>query len=158
MAGAVVGVASERDVLIIQCDRAAGSRGPLGWPDLLALLDAHGVAGKQLHVDGSRLALVVSRENLHEEERVRRALADRFGDASRVTDALGAVSVVGAGINASFANVRRGTEALAELGAAVDGLATSSFRITWMIERARLDDAVRRLHAVFIERQRQPVP
>jgi len=69
----------------------------------------------------------------------------------RIADTLGAISVVGAGINASFDNVRRGSAALTESGAAIEGIATSSFRITWMIDRARLDDAVRLLHATFIE-------
>ena len=82
---------------------------------------------------------------------MRAALAARFGDAVRVADTLGALSVVGAGINASFENVRRGSAALTSRGIAIDGLATSSFRITWMIERARLDDAVRLMHATFIE-------
>src|SRR5438034_553922 len=36
-------------------------------------------------------------------------------------------------------------------GTGVDGMWTSSFRITWMIERARLEDAVRLMHATFIE-------
>jgi aspartokinase len=40
----------------------------------------------------------------------------------------------------------------------VDGIATSSFRITWMIDRERIDEAVRLLHATFIERQGQRVP
>jgi hypothetical protein len=57
--------------------------------------------------------------------------------------------VIGAGINAAFENVRRGSDALSAAGIAVNGIATSSFRITWLIDRASLDDAVRRLHAAF---------
>ena len=34
--------------------------------ELLALLDSHGVSGKQLHQIDDRLTLVISRENLHE--------------------------------------------------------------------------------------------
>jgi aspartate kinase len=64
---------------------------------------------------------------------------------------LGAVSVIGAGINASFRNLRRGSEALAASGIVAQHVATSSFRITWMIDRARLDDAVKLLHGTFIE-------
>ena len=162
MPGTVVGVASERDVLLIEMEREGSSRThaasdprPPERPALQMLeeLDAHHVAGKQLHVSGDRLTLVVSRENLHEEPRVRAALTARFGDAIRIADAIGALSVVGAGINASFENVRRGSAALAARGIAVDGVATSSFRITWMIDRARLDDAVRLLHGTFIEGQ-----
>ena len=162
MPGTVVGVASEKDVLLFGMEREGFSRANAASdsrsPEKLALemleeLDQHHVAGKQLHVSGDHLALVVSRENLHEEPRVRAALAARFGDAVRIADTLGALSVVGAGINASFDNVRRGSAALAADGIAVNGIATSSFRITWMIARARLDDAVRLMHATFIESQ-----
>ena len=60
--------------------------------------------------------------------------------------------MIGAGINASFENLRRGSDALAASGIVAEHVATSSFRITWMIDRARLDDAVRLLHETFIKR------
>jgi aspartate kinase len=94
------------------------------------VLDEHKVAGKQLHRVGDSLTLVISRENLHEEGKLRAALSTRFGDRVRLVDGLGAVSVIGNGINATFQNVRRGTEALAASGIAADQAATSSFRIT----------------------------
>jgi aspartate kinase len=143
MPGSVVGVTSERDVLVLH-----GSKG-LG--EILELLDEHRVAGKQLHVADGRLTLVVSRENLHEEGRVRTAIAARFGPLVTIVDTLAAVSVVGAGINANFQNVRRGSDALAGAGITADGMATSSFRITWMIDSARIEEAVRLLHQTFIQ-------
>jgi aspartate kinase len=146
--GTVVGVASEREVIVVHAS-PQGSATAFALQDVLAVLDTHAVAGKQLQVTGDQLTLVVSRENLHAEAQVREALAARFGAAVRIADTLGAISVVGAGINASFDNVRRGSAALAASGAAIDGIATSSFRITWLIDRARLDDAVRLLHATF---------
>ena len=119
--------------------------------DVLALLDTHRVAGKQLHAGrDDRLALVISRENLHEEPRLRSALLDRFGGRVALIDDLGAVSVVGAGINASFENLRRGTNALAAEGIAHRDVATSSFRITWTVGRNQLDEAVRTLHRAFL--------
>jgi len=154
MPGVVVGVASEKDVILVEQSQAAvadgGQSQAAGAVELMRVLDEHHVSGKQLHVAGDRLTLVVSRENLHEEARVRAALDSRFGRTVRVTDTLGALSVVGAGINASFENVRRGSAALAGAGVAIDGVATSSFRITWMIDRARLADAVRLMHATLI--------
>src|SRR5712692_2085158 len=116
MPGTVVGVASERDLLVLKG----------GGTEILALLDDYHVAGKQLHVSGDRLTLVISRENLHEEARLRDALAARFGQGVHISDTLGAISVVGAGINASFDNVRRGSEALTAHGMSIDGIATSS--------------------------------
>jgi aspartate kinase len=126
--------------------------------DVLKLLDEHHVAGKQLHIVGDRLTLVLSQENLHEEARVRDAINRAFGERVRIQDGLGALSVVGAGINASFDNVRRGSAALLANGMAVRGIATSSFRITWTIDRARLDDGVRLLHRTFIEEQQPLLP
>jgi len=158
MPGTVVGVASEKDVLIVHAAPRQSAGASPTPDDLLGVLDHHHVAGKQLHVAGDRLTLVVSRENLHEEPRVRAALATKFGDSVRIADTLAAISVVGAGINASFDKVRRGSAALERAGIAVNGIATSSFRITWMIERARVDEAVRLLHAEFIEERPDPVP
>ena len=156
MPGTVVGVASERDVLAIHTVPGSAPSDALAMP-VLGFLDDHRVAGKQLHLLDGDLAVVVSRENLHEEARVRAAMAARFGDRVRIADTLGALSVIGAGINASFDNLRRGSNALAAAGIDVSGISTSSFRITWMIDRSRLDDAVRLLHRTFIEKV-EPVP
>jgi aspartate kinase len=141
--GVVVGVASERDVFVLDARDA---------DRLFDLLDRFHVAGKQLQTaaDG-RLTLVISRENLHNEGRVRGALAEEFGDAAVLRDDLGAVSVIGAGINESFSTVRRGTAALVAAGIPPAGTSTSSFRVTWMVNRDRLADAVRTLHYLFLE-------
>jgi aspartate kinase len=167
MPGSVVGVTSERDVLVLQSESGRSAKAFAlhdGGAQLeregfsraepqavLSLLDEFRVAGKQLHVADGRLTLVVSRENLHEEGRVRTAIDARFGPLVTIVDTLAAVSVVGAGINASFQNVRRGSDALAAAGITPDGLATSSFRITWMIDGTRIEEAVRLLHHTFIE-------
>jgi aspartate kinase len=153
MPGTVVGVASEKDVLVLEAEVPPG--------ELLTLLDERSVSGKQLHVAGyagSHATLVISRENLHDEPRFRDALHTRFGDRARLVDGLGAVSAIGAGINASYRNLRTGSAALGDLGVSPAGLATSSFRITWMVPRPRIDDAVRALHKVFVESAKPLVP
>jgi aspartate kinase len=146
--GAVAGVASERDVLVLH-SAAEPSR-------LLDLLDARGVSGKQLHAtafgtgaDG--MTLVVSRQNLHDEDRLRRDLSETLADQTKVIDGLGVVSVVGAGINATYANVRRGLATLRQGGVVPQGVATSAFRITWLVPRASVDESVRALHETFLE-------
>ena len=150
MPGTVVGVASERDIVMIDGQGAPG--------DLLAVLAERGVAGKQLHVFGDRATVAVSRENLHDEDRLRAALSSKLGGRARLVDGLAAVSVVGAGINATYDNVRAGMETLGALGITPEGIATSSFRITWMIPGDRTKDVVRALHARFIESQRPLLP
>jgi aspartate kinase len=150
MPGTVVGVASEREVIVLHGDAAAA--------DVLALLDERDVPGKQLHVFEHRTTVAISRENLHDEARLRAALGERFDGRLRLLDGLAAVSVVGAGINATYRNVRTGTRLLHDLGIEPQGTATSSFRITWMVPRQRTEDAVRALHEQFIDRQVAPVP
>ena len=149
--GTVIGVASERDVLVLE-----GETDP---HQLLAALDEHNVAGKQLHVStGAHTTLVISRENLHDQERVTAALKGQFGDRIELVDGLGAVSVIGAGINATYANIRTGLRALRDGGIEPRGMSTSSFRITWMVPDDQVVASVRALHASFIAANTVPVP
>jgi aspartate kinase len=158
MPGTVVGIASEKDVFALQ---AGGPSFDL--EAFLALLDGRGVAGKQLHAskfgtDHDSVTIVVSRENLHDENRLRAALTAQFGSQAALVDGVGAVSAVGAGINATYANLRRGTGTLAREHIATKTLATSSFRITWLIDRQHVESAVRALHKEFIEGAAPAVP
>ena len=155
MPGTVAGVASERDILVLQAT-ATPER-------LVDVLDECGVSGKQLHMTSLGTTadagtIIVSRENLHNEDKLRRDLGAALGAGVRVADGLGALSVVGAGINATYANVRRGSACLRDHGISSRGLSTSSFRATWLVERNRLDDAVRLLHEAFIEQNEPRVP
>jgi aspartate kinase len=145
--GSVVGVASERDVLVLQSSGDAS--------ELLSLLDARGVVGKQLQATsfdapGDGVSLVISRENLHDEGRLRKDIDQSYPAGARLIDGIGAVSVVGAGINASYANLLKGTATLREAGITPSAISTSSFRITWIVPRAAVDEAVRALHAALV--------
>ena len=150
MPGTVVGVASEKDIVMLDGESAPS--------DLLTVLAERRVPGKQLHVFADRTTVVISRENLHDEDRLREALSTRVGKTARLIDGLGAVSVVGAGINATYDNVLAGSATLAGIGIAPAGIATSSFRITWMVPDDRVKEAVRALHERYIEQQRPLVP
>ena len=132
MPGTVVGVASERDIILLEGD-ALSDR-------LLALLDERGVAGKQLHIfgdrdDGRRLA----REPPRRSEAARGA-----ADATRVA---GLVSSTGWRPSASLAPestaamptfARDPTRSRPRVSVPA-GIATSSFRITWLVPRDRTD-------------------
>jgi aspartate kinase len=127
---------------------------------LLHVTDDFGISGKQLHVitvgtqqDG--ISMVVSKENLHQASNLRTALE---AIPARWDDSLGAVSIIGTGITASHQRVLQGSNALRELNVHCSGIATSSFRITWLIEREKLDKVVQFFHQIFIENATSPVP
>ena len=140
--GRVVGVASETGLVLLRLP--GGDLGEL--VAVLARLDARAAGGKQLRFDGPLGAsLVLSLENLHDYGALRRDLGANLPGVS-VLEGVGAVSAIGAGINASFHNVREAVRLVGESGAEVLGLATSSFRISLLLEEAKVPDAVRRLH------------
>jgi aspartate kinase len=144
--GSVAGIATEKEVVMIQGEDAKR---------LLAVLDDFGVPGKQLHLISSGsaqdgLSVIVSKENLHQEQNLRKALS-AIGTPITWNDSVGAVSIIGAGINASHEKILRGSAALEAIHIVIFAIATSSFRITWMIDRSQTDDAARLLHQIFIE-------
>jgi aspartate kinase len=149
--GSVVGVTSEKEIVIIQSrdvDR------------LLSVTDNFGVPGKQIHVtavgeEQDRISMVVSKENLHRAGELRAALE---AIPARWDDAAGAVSIIGAGITASHERVREGSKALRDLRVKCLGIATSSFRITWLVEREKIDIVVKHFHRSFIENAAPVVP
>jgi aspartate kinase len=147
--GSVAGIATEKEVVMIQGEDAKR---------LLAVLDDFGVPGKQLHLISSGsaqdgLSVIVSKENLHQEQNLRKALS-AIGTPITWNDSVGAVSIIGAGINSSHEKILRGSAALEAIHIVIFAIATSSFRITWMIDRSQTDDAARLLHQIFIEAER----
>ena len=150
--GNVAAVVSEREIVALQTGRGE----PAAVLEMLGCLEEHGICGKQLHYgnfggEGDGFTLMISRENLHEEATLRGLLATRFAaSGARLLDGLGTVSAVGAGINANYRRLLAGSRCLAAVGIRVHGLATSSFRVSWLVPRDLLDDAVRALHALYL--------
>ena len=72
----------------------------------------------------------ISKENLHQEANLRAALKQL---GVLWNDGVGAVSIVGTGINESHEKLLSGTLALDRAGIEYYGAATSSFRVTWIV-------------------------
>ncbi len=149
--GRVVGVASESGLVSVTTADEGGGL----LLELLALLDERQVAGKQLLFQdwpsrGGAGSLVLSLENLHDLAGLRREIADRLGARVRLREGVGAVSAIGAGINTSFANLRRAYAAVAATGAVPLAISTSGFRVSLLLEEKALEPAVRALHRELV--------
>ncbi len=145
--GRVVGVASESGLVSVTTADEGGAL----LLELLALLDERQVAGKQLLFQdwparGGAGSLVLSLENLHGFAELRREIARLFGERVRLREGVGAVSAIGTGINATFANLRRAYAAVAATGAVPLAISTSGFRVSLLLAEASLEPAVRALH------------
>ena len=152
--GRVAGITSEADMALLHLDDGAGSSCPT-VDQVLAWLDQRGVAGKQFSlfpaVLAPRASLVLSLENIHDFPDLREAIRAGLGGAIRIEEGVGGVSAIGAGINASFHNLRRTLDVLAELAAPVLGVTTSAFRISVLTHTSCVQEVVRRLHAGLVE-------
>jgi len=149
--GSVAGIASEKELVLIQSREVNR---------LLKVTEEFGVSGKQLHVTtaGSEqdgVSMVVSKENLHQISHLQAALEVI---PARWNDSLGAVSIIGTGITASHRRILEGSNALQKLDVHCSGIATSSFRVTWLIERAKVDLVVQYFHQLFVENAQPEVP
>jgi aspartate kinase len=85
-------------------------------------------------------------------EEAARAVAAQIGAGSvQVDGGIGRVSVVGAGMRSNPGIAKRMFEVLAENGINIEMISTSSIRISCVIREEQVDDAVRALHAAFLE-------
>jgi len=149
--GRVAGIASEKGLVVLTT--RAGLED--GLKRMAGILDKRQVGGKQLHFQegtgqGGSATIVLSLENIHAFAELRQELSQTFGKDLLLREGVGAVSAIGAGINASFANLRKFLAALSALGVPLLGLSTSSFRISALLEETNVEEAVRRLHAELV--------
>jgi aspartate kinase len=148
--GRVAGVASESGLV-----RVSARGGAEAFARLLGLLEGGQAGGKQVlyeACDGApgACSLLLSLDNVHDFGALRAALLRGSAEAVTLEEGIGAVSAIGAGINATPRNLLRALELLARQGARVLGVHTSSFRISVLLPDAQVPDAVRSLHAGLV--------
>ncbi|NPV70988.1 MAG: aspartate kinase [Firmicutes bacterium] len=96
------------------------------------------------------IAFTVSREDLPSAKLAAESICREIGGKELVIeDDVGKVSVVGAGITQDASIAADMFEALAEIGINIQMISTSGSRISCIIDRKRLADAVRALHKRF---------
>jgi aspartate kinase len=155
-AGRVTGVAYEDDLVLLQAEGMSPSQ----MSSLLDFLDVAGINGKQLRLEhvpegtqrtaGLGMSMVISLENIHDFRSSRDELGRRFGGRVAITGELGAVSLIGNGINSDNAHVRRLLDLVQDEGVGAIAVSTSSFRITALVPAVSLRGLVASCHKAFI--------
>lgn len=140
----VRGVAFESDLSVI-----AGSGELSAVRRLLRRLTELEIHPRQLQLAQlpDRLAFsgVVPMENVHHERALESAVSEALGPGAFRTDR-GAVSLIGEGITKTSAILERALALLEAEGARVHGMTTSSFRITFVLDKAQTKAAAALLH------------
>lgn len=143
-ASGVRGVAFERELSVI-----AGSAELRAIRELLSRLNQLEVHPRQIQLaqlpDRLAFSAVVPLENVHNDSQVAAAVNEAFGPSGYRTDR-GAVSLIGEGITKTSTNLERALAILEAEGVKVHGMTTSSFRITFLLERTQTQAAAASLH------------
>lgn len=145
--GRIQAVASEADVVLVELSTAQGA----DFARLSALLDRHGIASREAGFSGSGARWLIGLENAHRLGKATEEILAAFPGRVRLVEQYASVSCVGAGIHATHANVGRALSALREAGIEAASASVTSTRIDVLVERARMADAVRTLHAAMVE-------
>jgi len=147
--GSVRGVAHKRAFHVVATDTITQVRA------LFDHLDAHEIPSSSIsgHAQPgapSGVVTLIPPEDAHGADRCFSTLPK---GSTRLPD-VGAVSLVGQGMLEDRSVLTNGLAVLDELGAAALGLSTSSFRVSFLVEPARVEDCARALHTRFLSADR----
>jgi len=150
--GVVRAVVSETDIVYVT-SRDTFSMGEV--KDTLDFFDGQRVDYKQctLSPKGERyyFSLVLPMENIHAYDELKERLSAKFPDRLLLFEGWGALSLIGEGINTDGSNLKKALSILNKSNIPVHDLHTSRFRISILVDRGNLKDAVRICHDSFIK-------
>ncbi len=123
--------------------------------EMLDFLDGEAADYKQFDLKtygggGFSFSFILSLENVHGYRAMKERLVSRFPKRIAFFEEWGALSLVGEGINNTGQNVKKTISLLSGRGIPVHDVHTSRFRISALIDRASVDEAVRICHDAFI--------
>jgi len=147
-ASRVSGVTGETDLVLLQLENAELLE------ELSEFLDARGACAKEVFAyPGSSGAMtLLSLENIHGFASLLPDLETRFEGALSCRESVGSVAVVGVGINADGAHLRRALSALESMGVPVEAVHAGSLRLLILVPADRVKESIRRLHDEFVGR------
>lgn len=142
----VAGVTGEKELILLSLSR------PERLEEVLEFLDAASAPAKTVlaHTGAGFAMLLLSGENTYGRAALRADLQARFGNELCWREGAGTVSLVGVGLSADGAALRRALAALDSIGIRPEGVQTAPLRLLMLVPAARVDDCIRRLHQEFL--------
>ncbi|MFT7582033.1 MAG: aspartate kinase [Myxococcota bacterium] len=122
--------------------------------DTLDVIDALATLGALPHAmsTGAHLHVVVPTDDAHRLDAVRTQLSERFGDALSTREDRGTVTAIGLGLGEAPELIKRAVRAIRNLVGGAYELTLGPLELTFTLGSEHVEDAVRALHAVLIER------
>ena len=120
-------------------------------------LESEQVPIKEVNVTGitaagkhSKASFVVSTQNIYGWEQIKAALKNKIGDRIGIDTDLAALSLIGEGLNRNNLTLLETLDLLAQNKIPVSGVTTTSFRISLLVPREKIEKSVQLCHARWV--------
>ena len=120
-------------------------------------LESEQVPIKEVNVTGitaagkhSKASFVVSTQNIYGWEQIKAALKNKISDRISIDTDLAALSLIGEGLNRNNLTLLETLDLLAQNKISVSGITTTSFRISLLVPREKIEKSVQLCHARWV--------
>jgi aspartate kinase len=149
----VKAVVSENEIVRI---RLAGEKIDNKFETVLSFFAKNQIPIKELNYyfkegNANRVSFVVSYSNIYGWDKIKEQLSEDYKAIVTFEDNLSAISLIGEGLNTNVGTLSETLIHLKENGIKVYGITTTSFRISLLIERGMIKEAVKLCHKKWIE-------
>jgi aspartate kinase len=100
---------------------------------------------------GYKCSFIISTSSLYDWEKIKEVMQDKLRDGIYVNESLGALSIIGEGFSRNSSALIQTIKLLAENKINYYGVNTTSFRISILVEKDLLEEAVRVCHKYWVE-------
>jgi aspartate kinase len=101
--------------------------------------------------NGNKISFLVSEKNIYNVEKIESELTAEFGNCLKIEHGFGTVSLIGDGINKDNTILLETLSILQKEKVKIHGVATTSFRISFLLEKALVKNTVLLYHNRWIE-------
>ncbi len=119
-------------------------------------MDENQIPVKEFHYSGlagdrgHRSSFIISTNSIYNWEKIRQTLEEQLRDGIYINESLGALSLIGEGFSQNNKVLTDTIKLLGENGIQFFGITTTSFRISILVERELLNEAVKICHQFWI--------
>lgn len=127
----------------------------LNW--LLKVLDEENITIKELNFldntenEDSKASFLVSYKNIYQWEKIKNQLEEKLNNSLQLDYNISTLSLIGEGINKENSVLLNTIDLFKEKDINVLGVSTTSFRLSFVIEKNNIDEAVKLAHKRWIE-------
>ena len=155
--GSIVGVQAVVREEHIERIRMSGTAVHEHFQEVISFLEAEQVSVKEVHVsrvasndDLSKASFVVPAAQVYTWEEIKNSMQAKYGSDLAFDTHLAAISLIGEGLNRDNQTLLQTLELMNKNGIAVNGLTTTSFRISLLVPRELVNQAVQICHEQWI--------